>query len=286
MSANTIIATASATTKSQNQDSISEFEAENIKAIVVADGLGSFKYPKLASQRVVEFFRNEVEAISARNEILTMQAVVEMFRKSKLDLIDFGNENLKEHEKSENNLFGTTVIALFEFDTKFLMAYVGNGAIWHIRGNFNEFPDSYHFPWNAMNYLNPHTIPERGKEALYRLISNNRSDFECRPTVIEIQKDTEYGDMFMICTDGIYSADQLKAGKNDKGLWVRYEESMLKYFQFLKTTLMNGKVNNKKDIERMLCDYLEELKPLLDDDASVGILLSQEALSYQLRCVD
>jgi len=280
-----IIASASKTSKSQNQDSSAEFEENDLKAIFIADGLGSFKYPKLASERVVEFLREKILMQSLKNTKLIYSQLEETFYQAKQDLVSFAKKNITESEKKEQLLFGTTVIALFEIGNKILIAYVGNGAIWHVRGNFTDFSNSYHFPWNAINYLNPHTTPEQGKEALYRLISDNPHFDECRPTVLEIEKDPECGDIFMICTDGIYSADQLKTGKNDKGIWVRYEPSMLKYFEHLKAFFKSRQMYGKENLEKMLDAYLEELKPKLDDDATIGVLITKEALTYQTRLI-
>lgn len=276
-----VLATATNTSKSENQDSKGEFEGTHFNSIFIADGLGSFKYPRLASERVIDFFKASAKDLNDIKAKGHHPKFNEVFKLGKQKLIDFANENLKEEEKTEQNLFGTTAITLFETEEKISVAYAGNGAVWHIRGNFNEFPVSYHFPWNAVNYLNPHTIPEQGKEALYRLISNNSDFSECVPSTIEIEKDKMYGEIIMICTDGIYSADQLKAGKNEKGVWVRYEPSMLKFFEYLTHFFKTNQNYSKESFEQMLNQYLEELKPTLDDDATIGILITKEALNYQ-----
>jgi serine/threonine protein phosphatase PrpC len=276
-----VIATATNTSKSENQDSKGEFEGTELNAIFIADGLGSYKYPRFASERVVDFFKANAQALNYLPGNGHNPKLNEVFKLAKEKLIAFASENFKEEDKEDENLYGTTAITMFENNEKISVAYVGNGAVWHIRGNFNDFPDSYHYPWNAVNYLNPHTIPEKGKEALYRLISNNSDPAECVPTSFELEKDKEVGEIIMICTDGIYSADQAKAGKNDKGVWVRYEPAMLKFFDCLKNFFKNEGSYSKENIERMLDEYLEELKPTLDDDATIGILITEEALNYQ-----
>lgn len=276
-----VLATATNTSKSENQDNKGEFEGTHFNSIFIADGLGSFKYPRLASERVIDFFKASAKDLNEAKAKGHNPKFSEVFKLAKQKLIDFANENLKEEEKNEQNLFGTTAITLFETEDKISIAYAGNGAVWHIRGNFNEFPVSYHFPWNAVNYLNPHTIPEQGKEALYRLITNNSDFAECVPSTLEIEKDKSFGEIIMICTDGIYSADQLKAGKNEKGVWVKYETSMLKFFEYLTHFFKTNQHYSKESIEQTLNQYLEELKPTLDDDATIGILITKEVLNYQ-----
>lgn len=274
---NSIIATATNTNKSENQDGKRELSSTEFQAIFIADGLGSYKYAKLSSDRVVDFFLNAANTA----EKITDLNLTKLFQDAKEKLIEVANETIPEEEKKEENLFGTTAISMIELEDKIKIAYVGNGAIWHIRGNFNVFPTSYLFPWNAVNLLNPHTIPEDGKEALYRLISNNNDFKECIPSIIEIEKDNEYGDIFMICTDGVYSEDQLKSGKNDKGIWVKYETSMLKFFEHLNHFFKTNPAYLRESLEQILHQYLEELKPTLDDDATIGILITAKTLNYQ-----
>lgn len=273
-----IISTATITNKTENQDSKGEIENTDYNAVFIADGLGSYKYAKLSSERVIDFFINETKKFNGK---LIDVRFKEVYRQAKNKLIEFANDSLREDEKNEDNLFGTTAISLVETANRIKVAYAGNGAIWHIRGNFNIFPSTYLFPWNAINILNPHTIPENGKEALYRLISNNNDFQECVPSIIEIEKDEEYGDIIMICTDGIYSSDQIKAGKNDKGIWVKYEPTMLKFFEYLSHFFSNNSIYNSEAIKQTIDQYLEELKPMLDDDATIGILITKRALNYQ-----
>lgn len=273
-----IIATATITNKPENQDCKGEVENNDFNALFIADGLGTYKYAKLSSERVIDFFVNEAK--NHQGKILNVK-FSEVYKEAKQKLIAFANEVIKDEEKQEENLFGTTLITILETDNKIKVSYTGNGAVWHIRGNFNEFPEPYLFPWSAVNILNPHTIPENGKEALYRLISNNNDYSECIPSIIELDKDNEIGEIIMICTDGIYSADQIKAGKNDKGTWVKYEPSMLKFFEYISHFFKNNQLYNKESIEQILNQYLEEIKPMLDDDATIGILISQKTLNYQ-----
>jgi serine/threonine protein phosphatase PrpC len=273
-----IIATATVTNKTENQDCKGEVDSNDFKALFIADGLGTYKYAKLSSERIIDFFVNEAKKNQGNFQEIKFS---EVYKQAKQKLIAFANEVTTEEEKLDENLFGTTLISVLETYDKIKVSYTGNGAIWHIRGNFNEFPSSYLFPWSAVNILNPHTIPENGKEALYRLISSNNDYSECIPSIIELEKDNEYGEIIMICTDGIYSGDQIKAGKNDKGTWLKYEPSMLKFFEYISHYFKNNQLYNKESIEQILNQYLDEIKPMLDDDATIGILISQKTLNYQ-----
>ncbi|MDR1156488.1 MAG: protein phosphatase 2C domain-containing protein [Bacteroidales bacterium] len=206
------------------------------------------------------------------------------FRVAKEELLELSKKTKTEEDKSSDNLFGTTLIVLVETEKTIKVAYVGNGAVWHIRGNFDEFPSAYPFPWNAVNLFNPHSVSEEGREALYRLISDNPNDYnECIPTVIEMEKDSQQGDIFMICSDGIYSEDQRNIFMHrEKGVLVQYEKSMQKFFEGLKLFFETKKYSNE-ELDQALNRYLADIKPDLDDDATLGVLITKTALEYQMQ---
>ena len=274
MESKSIFASATITNKSENQDSKGEIISNFLNAVLVADGLGSYKYAKQASNLVIESLSKQLENIENSSYL----DFAKCFKTAKEKLVKLE----KEGEKDSENLYGTTVIVLVETEKTIKIGYVGNGAIWHIRGNFDEFPPAYHFPWNAVNLLNPHSISENGKEALYRLISDNPNDWdECVPAEIEINKDSLQGDILMICTDGIYSEDQRNFGTNNQGIWVKYENAMQKFFVHLKQFFEQNSEHTKEDLETALNLYLEDVKPDLDDDATIGVLITEKTIDYQ-----
>jgi len=281
-----LVGAASITRKEENQDSASLWENQHVRVIVITDGLGGGeygKYAKDASEFVADCLRDQIkEKMKELAEYSGRRWMEGVFRQAKDKLVAFAEEMVKKDKGDENNLFGTTAIALIETENKIIVAYTGNGAVWHIRGNFDEFPSQFPFPWNAVNLLNPHSIPENGKEALYRLISNSPNDEECIPTIIEINKDQQQGDIVMVCTDGIYSADQQIPGRNAKGIWIRYEPAMLVFFEKLNQYFASHSTYEKASIEHFLDEYLKEIVFGLHDDATIGLLITREATSYQL----
>jgi hypothetical protein len=185
---NSIFATATVTPKSENQDSKGEATNTSFSAILVADGLGTYQYARQSSNSVVETLSIQLKEV----EDIASLDFEKLFKTAKKEVIKLAEQTKNDDDKLSENLFGTTLIALVETEKTIKIAYIGNGAIWHIRGNFDEFPVAYPFPWNAVNLLNPHSISENGKEALERLISDYPDDNECIPSVIEIKKDSYY----------------------------------------------------------------------------------------------
>ena len=274
-----IFATATITKNSENQDSKGQISTDLFNAVLVADGLGTYKYARQASCSVVESLLKALE----NTKDISLLDFEKKFKTAKKELVDLSENKKTEEDKDVEFLYGTTAITFVETEKAINVGYVGNGAIWHIRGNFDEFPSVFPFPWNAVNFLNPHSFPnEYNKEALYRLISDDKDDYgECIPTEFEIKKDCQQGDIFMICTDGIYSEDQRFFGTNSKGIWVKYEKTMQKFFEHLKLFFKKNSDYTNENLGMALNHYLEDVKPDLDDDATLGVLITENALNYQ-----
>ena len=288
MNSKSIFATATITNKSENQDSKGQISTNLLNAVLVADGLGSYKYARQASDSVVGSLLKTLGSIKDNSRL----DFEKLFKTAKDELIKLSDKTKTDEEKKgTDSLFGTTLLTIVETKHTVKIAYVGNGAIWHIRGNFaDNFHKTFiegHQPisitWNVVNLLNPHSIPENGKEALLRLISECPTDYaECVPTVIEIKKDSQEGDIFMICSDGIYSADKPTIFPSKSGkIFIRYEETMQKFFEHLKLFFEKNSEYTNENLSTAINLYLQEVKPDLDDDATLGVLITEKALNYQ-----
>ena len=120
-----IISTATITNKSENQDCHDYFLGQNFNGLYVADGLGSYQFAKLASEKVVDFFKKSAKDFDSSD--LTKNPKVkfdEVFKKAKENLIDFSKsqlENMKEMPELSEHLYGATAISVFETDSKILL---------------------------------------------------------------------------------------------------------------------------------------------------------------------
>ena len=190
----------SVSNKNINEDSHLCTNNEYLKIIAVADGLGSYTYPQIASSETIGYICNN------RNQIIDDEDSIP----SLFEAIRDNLSNIAEQEYSNapaDKLLGTTLILGLETKDKIVFAYIGNGAILHINPTFLEFNDKDD-PWFITNLLNPHTIPQNGKEAMYKLLSND-TGVDATPTIISVSKNKVQGDIFIICTDGIFSQDQI-----------------------------------------------------------------------------
>ena len=282
------IAIASLANKPVNEDFCLKLTNENagFNAVIIADGLGSNGYAANASQFVCNWMMNKLLQLDDVGSI----DFLEFFPLLKHALIahveEFENENSLSLERYQN--FGTTLICAVETEEEFIFAYVGNGAILHIKGNFNEFSPARIIPWNTVNYLSPHTIEQNGREALYKLVSPTDNFDEITPTIIKINKEKNYGDIIFICTDGIFSQDQVRVGKNTTGAWMKVENCLIEFYNSLNSYFVKEPLNGFNDedpnngpikLENYLQQFLKDGE--WDDDATLGLIISKEAIEYQ-----
>jgi len=257
--------------------------ALGVQAIIVADGLGSQEYSGLGARWASELAAEIIQSAASLTEI----ELQDMFMKIRRSIKNKAESFLIEQGVvvDRNQSFGTTLIIAIEDASSIMIGYVGNGAIWHIRGSFNDFSENLYFPWNALNYLNPHTVQnEFGKEALYRMISISDNDAETNPTILKINKDSLYGDILMICTDGIYSNDQVSVGRmQDSSIWCKTEPTISRFLAMLNDFFLSAKHVTDDYLFDSLNRYLSEALTagLFDDDASIGLIISDAALKYQ-----
>lgn len=270
----------SVTEKSINRDAYNIIRNDKLllNGVIIADGIGNNEGVDEAALFVVDFLKEQTEQL----EYIERLSLDIMFENCKTAF------NRRFRSVISNQQFGTTAIVALEYTyegrNKIKVAYVGNGAIWHIKGNFNHFTENQKFPWNCVNYLNPHSVEQNGKEALYNCISLGVKNYS-GPSCIDFSCDPEFGDIIMICTDGIYSYDQLGCSEDGFGeIWLQYSVKMTMFYKYLTDYFKQGNCSNET-LEKMLNNYLNELKEmnLLDDDATLGLIISTKAMEYQKR---
>lgn len=245
----------------------------------MADGIGTGPLIEEASQFAVNYVATIVEHLKTI-ESLDLEKIFDGCR-HELDKV-FA-------EKIRSNQFGTTLIVALMFikegKRKIRIAYTGNGAAWHIKGNFDHFESPQHVPWNAVNYLNPHSVQQEGREVLYNSISLKDSGNYSGPTVIDLNCENEFGDMVMICTDGIYSYDQVNSTEDGFGdIWLPFGVRMKLFFHQLEN-YFHLMTPSKESLLFMLEKYMAILKEkeLIDDDASIAVLISPQTINYQQK---
>jgi serine/threonine protein phosphatase PrpC len=269
--------------KQPNQDAcaVASNPDHPLSAVVVADGVGSHYGADLASSTVADSLATYLSSLDREmpldlREAFTIararlvQEVEQRYDPTSLD-IDW------------TRAFGTTAMCAVETERSIVLAYTGNGAIFHIRGNFNTLGPAQLLPWSALNYLNPHSLSLHGKNAMYKLLSPWATPEEIEPSIIEISKDdAHFGDIVLCCTDGIYSFDQVSIGRDrNHALWISGEASMERFYAALKRFFESEPSTDA--LETGLETYLAELGEanLVTDDCTVGVVITRKALAFQ-----
>lgn len=260
-------------------------DTANFKGVIVADGIGSHLRSELSSKFCTELLKKKLEQLENSEEI----NFDTLFSHIKDELRLFSQSELTEGEL-KNNPFGTTLICAIELEEEYKIAYVGNGSIWQISGNFNHFGVNRYLPWNSVNLLNPHTIEVEGKSALFKFISID-DKVSCKPSVISISKNEDnYGDIIIVTSDGVYTNDEVRIGKDDNEvIWIMGEESIKLLYDKLSIFFDHDLTNIEEiDIQCTINEYLSELKErkIMHDDTTLGIIISPKVLKYQQSRLD
>lgn len=286
---NVLIAAATLSNKPKNQDSFALIENDllNLKGIVIADGIGSLEKSNLASEFVAKYVCQYINSIKFLQDI-NFEII---FIEAKNNFLKYISEN--DDFFSGNKDCGTTLIVVLTYfeneHYRIKIGYLGNGAIWHIRGNFNQFNESQILPWSSINYLNPHTLQQEGDNPLYKSITSSSDYKEIIPTTLDINNDENFGDIIMLCTDGIYSYDQVEIGRDKKGnIWINGEKSMDLFYSHIKLLFSEFKEFSTDQLEETLKKYLADLNESgsLEDDATIGIIILPKVFEYQQKIKD
>jgi hypothetical protein len=287
MDANTsrhgLAAAATLSHKPVNQDACAvAFNADvPLAGVVIADGLGSHYGADVAARVVVRSIAEDLESLPAGGSLDPRRLFAGAHARLQREVDD--RLELLPADLVWSTAFGTTAICAVETDDELIVAYTGNGGVFHIRGNFNTFPASQLLPWTAVNYLNPHSVPRDGKNVMYKIVSPRSRAEEISPSIIRISKDDDtFGDIILCCSDGIYSYDQTSIGRDrEQNLWISGGASIARFYAALAAQFEDEPSDGT--LETALTTYLKELDTagLVDDDCTVGVLVTRKALAFQ-----
>jgi hypothetical protein len=234
--------------------------------IILCDGIGEF----IDSARAAEITMENLFLSEKRNEIKGL------IDKSANDIL------------SNSIIGGTTLIAAIidanEYTPILRLAYVGNGSIFHLHGNYYELPKSYgetNKPYRFSNILIPH-IDKDG--ILIRHISHHSTPAELIPSFIELSLSGPGGDIVMLFTDGISTLEEdIMVVDDQQRIWRNQSDCVTIILKDLHEWLLN---NNSEMTQFKMDSFIEgelmKLKELnkLEDDASMGLILTDSVLEH------
>ena len=281
----TLLAAATRSAKARNEDAcaIVRNGQAGLNAIIVADGVGSHYGADQAATLAVEAVRQSLLAAQP-DRLPTPNDLIQAAQRELARHLEAHKAELPDRLHADN-AFGTTLLCAIETDGQIQLAYTGNGALLHLRGNFNHFPPSQLVPWSVMNYLNPHSLMSGGRNALYHIVSPFIAPAGF--TALSLSKDDKlFGDIVVASTDGLCSFDQAATGQDmDQGrTWIQVEPRLLILLERLGQFLRGGDYRDEA-LEQALNAYLDELveKGLTDDDCTLAVLVTARVLEYQRK---
>jgi PPM family protein phosphatase len=249
------------------------------RSVLVADGVGSLPYCGEAARFLVQ---EGVDLLEHAGRIVQLPS---HFNKLQERLHALAAPTVQAEELRSESSYASTLLVATDTPSAVGIAYAGNGAIFHLPGDFTCFGNKLALPWTFSNLLRPHsTLNIQGKAALTRHFDASGETVE--PTTLWIRKDAQVGDIVVLCTDGIFSTDQVPVGDPGDGTrWQEIPYTLLRLHETLRETFGDPAPLTSKRLHDALQTLLDRLRAEkeLDDDATLGILVTEQAAHFHAR---
>ena len=267
--------------KDPNQDAGEVYHGTHHSALAIADGLGSSFDAYIASTHAVKVFLAGVQEFDRQARDITIEAVRQLWDRI-VRALAHRYTNYPTRYREQPHALQTTLMTVIECADSYLISYLGNGSILHVRGDFWSFWER-RWPWCITDLMLGHSfLNDTGKDTLYGIVAPTGLTAEVR--FLQVWKDTRYGDLLVLCSDGISSPDHLRVGHDaNNKLWLEvnpYVDALLT--RFLKPYF--AQLGQQGDTSVALAHALQTFlhAQTFDDDATVGIIVSQYARDYYL----
>lgn len=229
-------------------------------SIIICDGIGQFSASGKAADLIIEELKFwNGEQINLHDLIFRAQQLLVEYK------IDGGSTLIISNLEDEVN-------------SNLKMAYIGNGGIIHMHGDFGFEPNSIH---RFSNLMIPH-VDKNG--TLMRHISRQSIPGDLQPTFLDISLSSPFGDIILFFTDGIVSLEQEQIIVDDSGrIWRNQSEAVSFILNELHHWLQwNYRDLSNKSLLAFNKQVLEDLKVMgkLEDDASMGIIITGGVLEF------
>ena len=232
--------------------------------ILLCDGIGSFE----RSGEVADIAINQLQ-----------------FAENNLELKSY--INLAHAEILDKQIIGgTTMLSaiVMEDNSKLMLAYLGNGSIYHFSGDLFDKPESYEDLNKVHRYIN-YLLPHVDKDgALLKHISNCSTEEELGPSLLELSLTGLYGDVILMFTDGISSLEEdIIIADDQSRIWRNQSENVNSIIDHWGVWMKaNYSDMDKEKLDKFLEDELAWLKEnrKLDDDASIGLIMTKRVIDY------
>ena len=262
-----------------NEDSFESIVSPNQCAIFIADGVGSSLNSNIAADLVVSQFKNSI--LLNHKKLVKDKGcplIDKIWKVTEKKLIEYAKLQHAEYNREESFL-KTTLLAVIELPDYFVITYIGNGNIFHIRGDIWKFfnNDSYTWPFIISSLMSPDIDAESGNLFGYL----GPKGLSTRPHIIRINKNMQQGDIFILTTDGISSPESESQATYGNHGYLRNNDILLKFiFKYLPSFFKELSLKTEKpgiQLGEIVDKFISETK-FKNDDATFGLLITPVAV--------
>lgn len=249
----------------KDQDRTLCISGEQYRLIALCDGIGEFRDSGRAAELLIEAIKDEIPED----------------RKDLEQSIRTAMEGIRVEQLAG----GTTLLCCYQCgrhaDDEVTISHLGNGAVIHLAGDFHERGPSQ-LPYRMHHVVLPH-VDEQG--ALVRHVSHTSGVPELALFETTLRLNAPNGDILLLVTDGIATLEEEMVIKDPSGTVWRLQSTALqqvleKLHEFLAQNQEHPMMHAV--LEQFSENALQGLKTkgMLEDDASLGIVITDAVLSY------
>jgi serine/threonine protein phosphatase PrpC len=245
-----------------------DFAHSDSASLVICDGIGSHDNSRAVSEEVVSSFFEK----NPNGQSEVQKYIEEVFAKIKNNEIKGGTTFIQANIKSNNSID---------------INYLGDGGIVFLSGDFGINTTS-EVPYRYVNLMLPH---KNAKGQLTKHISSDSSIDQIQLSNLKVSVNSPNGNILLFFSDGINTLEENIIIQDRQERYWRHESGSIQYV----LSELDLFIKEKKDVE----DFSSELgfftkeilaklneKNMLDDDASLGIIITDEVLNYYKRKSD
>lgn len=268
------LAASSITSKDVNEDAYQCWQGSTMHAVIIADGIGSSLDAHLASALVVQRCVEHLQHLEHSGSPVDFQAIHGLWSEVALALRDQYDRERAVYQQAPKEVLSTTMAVVLELPTSYMISSLGNGSILQVRGNFWEFWGRRQWPWCVTELMIGDTfLNEGGQETLEGFLSPE--GVRGHVHIMQVEKNPRYGELFILCSDGVHSPDHLHLGQDrTHTLWLEVNPHLIA----LLNTALRDYFEERTSLQAMVQDFLATRT--FDDDATLGLLVSSQARTY------
>lgn len=240
-----------------------EFFVDETSVGVLCDGVSSTFDPAFGARTVSLQISNSIR--NCFNEKIDQLSYQELYQSAVNHLYNQYVHLPFQHDR-QHSCYATTVLTAVVRSGWAEFSYCGNGGIFEIRPEWFSLPTEIPTPWGITNYLNPHTCFIDGENRLIRSINAMPKEGSWMPDVLSLKRTAEGSSYFFICTDGLYSSDEISTAwdERDAQYYIMESRRLLLFLEIIRK-YHQSKWQERENFKLEFAERLNEEHLMADD---------------------